>query len=372
MDFKKDDKIAVILAEKFSGELSSEQQALLDEWLESSPDNKTLHDEFMAGKTVSEYHNIASGINKVRGLRKIDRGIRRAKIRRITKWSASAAAVIAAVGVFSLSLIDKDRKDRNEILNTVNTVGHIAIMHIDDREPVLLTDAHDGSAWHKHITAEKESPGIETIRIETPRGAEYKVDLPDGTIVWLNSESSIEYPKEFTENRRSVRLSGEAYFEVVRDEQKQFVVENGNAKIVVLGTSFNVTAYDSDETITATLVSGSVEVITPHTNTRLTPRDQVIVNRTTGNINVRQVNTEIYTSWTTNVMEFKDMRLADVCTRLTRWYNVDFEFEGGSGEELFTGGTWKDVPLGDFLTKIEQVIDVVFRVKNGKIVVSTR
>ena len=194
-----------------------------------------------------------------------------------------------------------------------------------------------------------------------------KIRLEDGTTVWLNSESSLIYPEKFTGDKRAVRLSGEGYFEVARDEKKPFIVSVTDMEIKVLGTKFNVTAYQDEKMTTTTLISGAVEVVTPHRSVQLQPGKQAMVQEGGDDITVLEVDVELATSWTAGIFKFDKMALTDICTRLSRWYDIDFVFEGETGKEKFTGGTWKYVPLKDFLSKIERVTNVLFLFENNTV-----
>ena len=158
--------------------------------------------------------------------------------------------------------------------------------------------------------------------------------------MWLNSESSLIYPEKFTGDKRAVRLSGEGYFEVARDEKKPFIVSVTDMEIKVLGTKFNVTAYQDEKMTTTTLISGAVEVVTPHRSVQLQPGKQAMVQEGGDDITVLEVDVELATSWTAGIFKFDKMALTDICTRLSRWYDIDFVFEGETGKEKFTGGTW--------------------------------
>lgn len=366
MDFRKEDKIAELLAKSISGGITSEEQAVLDEWAARAAANKSVYDEAAEGVLVGNYDRAAAGIDKAGEQAAINArigGRRRSRLaRRLAGATAAAAVLVGAI----IILWNVGRTD-DKLTRVPAYENHMAVITIGNTEPVYLTDNENELEWRGVAEAAPASE-MYVVKIAIPRGSEYKIRLSDGTLVWLNSETTIEYPKEFTGDKRNVRLTGEAYFEVARDEERPFSVTLANAEVRVLGTSFNVSAYPSDDTTLATLVSGSVEVAAGKNTVRLTPGSQAAVS-TTGAITTREVNTALYTSWTQGFFEFDGMRLYDICAQLSRWYDVEFEFEGDSGYEQFAGAVWKYKPLNEFLEKIGRVTDVAFSYRDGKVTV---
>ncbi len=166
--------------------------------------------------------------------------------------------------------------------------------------------------------------GAHTTVVSIPYGQVYKVILNDGTEVWLNADSRLEFPSRFVGKRRVVKLEGEAYFHVARDEEKPFVIKTKKLTTQVLGTEFNVKTYkDSDAHVT--LVNGSVKVEIPEMgkDVLLTPGEDITY---TGNeIQIKKVDTNYYTQWRDGYFYFDDVTLADILYEVGRWYNVTIE-----------------------------------------------
>lgn len=358
--------IARLIAKKHTeAGLTPDEERRLDDWLKS-PDNKAYYDNYPQTLASGEYVRITARHDTAEGWRALKRSVtaRRLRVRRL-----AVAASVAVVAVVSFLLVSPDSGHplpeieagyQHAVLSIISP-GADGIVDFELQETAEETD------WQRYVRetgATQEEPPV--VKISVPRGGEYKLRLGDGSVVWLNSESALEYPAAFTGTRREVKLTGEAYFEVAKDDGVPFVVAAKGAEIVVTGTSFNVAAYEADDALTATLVSGSVNVVAGGQVVGLTPGKQAVVPGA-GGISVTDVDADLYTSWTRGVFEFDDMRLRDICERLARWYDVEFVFDGGSGEEKFSGGTWKYVPLNEFLENIELVTDVRFRHKGGKI-----
>lgn len=211
------------------------------------------------------------------------------------------------------------------------------------------------------------------VVLETRRGREYKVALSDGTQVWVNSQTTLEYPEHFTGRERRVRLSGEAYFDVAHDDGRPFIVETQYARIRVLGTAFNVSAYPADHRTVTTLVAGRVEVTAGDQTVEIAPDQQAIAGRDS-TVEVVGVDAAGCAAWASGTFRFENMPLEEVCTKLARWYDADlqFEFAEGTAQERFTGGTWKYVPLEDFLNVIEQATDLAFSIEGERVTVNRR
>lgn len=164
-------------------------------------------------------------------------------------------------------------------------------------------------------------------KLSTPRGMDFKVILPDGSEVWLNAESSLEFPAAFTEKERRVNLTGEAYFKVAHNEQCPFIVSSEQMQVRVLGTEFNFKSYSS-ETSHVSLINGSVEVFTPnatHPNTTLKPGQDAWID-SSGRIQVREVDTYSVCQWINGFFYFDNHPLVDILRELGRWYNLGVIF----------------------------------------------
>lgn len=174
-------------------------------------------------------------------------------------------------------------------------------------------------------TQAKESYVCQNI-VSIPRGNVYKITLNDGTEVWLNASSKLFFPTRFTGNSRTVKLEGEAYFKVSKDEQHPFIIQTGNLKTEVLGTEFNVKAYPKSETH-VTLVNGSVKVHLPQTQEPilLHPGDDICC--TNDHYSIQQVDINYYTQWMEGYFYYDDVLLTDILKDLGRWYNITVAME---------------------------------------------
>lgn len=203
--------------------------------------------------------------------------------------------------------------------------------------------------------------------IVTPKGGQYRVILPDGSKVYLNSASSLHFPTRFAGNERSVTLTGEAYFEIAKNADMPFTVKLKHGEIKVLGTHFNVKAYEEERIIKTTLLEGAVKVISETTGEVLKPGQQAQL--TESGLNVENVDAAATASWKDGIFEFNGTDVKEVMQQLGRWYNVDIEYEGTIENKTFTGQLPKSVSASRMLKIIEQTGGVHFKITDKKIIV---
>ncbi len=202
----------------------------------------------------------------------------------------------------------------------------------------------------------------------TPRGGQYKVQLPDGTDVWLNAESAIVYPTAFTGDQRKVKVTGEAYFEVARQAGKPFVVDvDGKAVVEVLGTHFNISAYADEKQIQTTLLEGSVRILHHREMAVLRPGQQAQL----ANLEINVINNpdlETVMAWRNGVFHFNNARLDEVLRQLARWYDLDIVYEKEIPGIVFKGDLKKDLNLSQALIILSQ-LGVHFNIEGKKLIV---
>ena len=206
--------------------------------------------------------------------------------------------------------------------------------------------------------------------LRIPRGGEYTLVLADGTTVYLNAESELRYPVKFSGERRKVYLRGEAYFDVVRDEQKPFTVEARGVEVLVLGTSFGVRAYEGEENVLTTLVQGRVDVSAEGQRVKLIPGQQADFNRESERLTVAEVDVELYVGWKDGRLVFDNQPLSVILDELGRWYSFDVTY---ANEELkripYSVNIKKHEDIAHVLKFIERTGKVKFEINENKIVV---
>lgn len=202
-------------------------------------------------------------------------------------------------------------------------------------------------------SAGKPDGEIQYNTLVNPRGSKViNMVLTDGTKVWLNAGSSLVYPVIFAGNKREVAVTGEAYFEVTHDNSKQFIVHKGSMDVVVMGTHFNVNAFeDDDDNIKVTLLEGSVNVKNGSSNGFLNPGEQALVHKEIKI--VRDVNIEKVMAWKNGYFQFDKSSLQSVLKQVARWYDIEVIYEGTNRHREFVGEIERDLNLAEMLSILE-------------------
>lgn len=302
------------------------------------------------------------------------------------KWWRYAAVIVLLLGTGVFFLL----KNNQSATDTTGPVAQVtakdiqpgkdgAILTLDDGSTVVLDSMGNGLVTMQNGTKVMmkngqlvydagQSPATEVgyNTIATPKGRQFQLVLPDGSKVWLNAASSIRYPTVFTGTQRKVEITGEAYFEVARNEALPFIVSiNKETEVQVLGTHFNINSYDNEESINTTLLEGSVRVKNKGGDMILKPGQQAKVS---GNEKMRLMNgvdIEKVMAWKNGVFNFEDASLQEVMRQLERWYDIDVVYEKNIPKLEFFGKMGKDLPLSAVLRGLEKS-NVHFRVEDGK------
>jgi ferric-dicitrate binding protein FerR (iron transport regulator) len=206
--------------------------------------------------------------------------------------------------------------------------------------------------------------------VSTPRGGQYQIILPDGSHVWLNSASSIRFPTQFTEGHRTVQLSGEGYFEVVKDKARPFVVSVNDMQVKVLGTHFNIMAYTDEEAIKTTLLQGSVAVEKGTLRQVIVPGQQASLKKGTGQLDVSNANIDEVIAWKDGKFRFEEMDIYAIMRQIGRWYDVRITYAGDLSDIRLSGVVPRKRYASELLNALEMTKRVHFEMDGDRIVVS--
>ena len=316
----------------------------------------------------------------------LEKSIYDQKSRRMTlRWSI-AASIILLVGLFVGRTINgvRDMHEEQELAKNVMQPGtsKAILMMADGKEVVLeqgqnlnilLNERVRVATSNRGIVYEEHGKGVVTEeynKLTTPIGGEYSLVLSDGTKVFLNADSELKYPVEFSDGKRIVDLKGEAYFEVHKDSLRPFVVRMNGAEVTVLGTSFNVNTYGDDGQIYTTLVNGSVRVSSVKNGQAevLKPGMQSVMDVQSGQLTVREVDVEPYVAWREGRFVFRAMTLDLIMRQLQRWYDFEVFYQNPELKDYeFRGVIKRDMDLDKVLSVIKVTTNVDFEVK-GKVI----
>lgn len=204
--------------------------------------------------------------------------------------------------------------------------------------------------------------------VHVKNGEHKRIILPDGTSVTLNAGSYLRYPREFITDVRRIEMNGEAFFEVTRDEEKPFLIHTKDADVKVLGTSFNVKAFDMDEQLTVSVQTGKVQVDLPEAMMRLLPDEQFVMDKTKGEFQKRNEDARLSTVWIKGGLYFNRTPIRTVVNELVRMYNRTIEFAPGAEYDDYIYGEHDNKGLEAVLKSIQYSTDIKYRIENDKIV----
>jgi len=317
---------------------------------------------------------------------------REIKHKRTFLWTAPGMAAALAIIISSIALFYYLKKnDIHQVRYTaVHTPvrkivpgGNKAVLILADGSSILLDSAKNGMLTTQnnvHIYKLKngqlfyEAAGSKSSAekklafntIVTPRGGQYQVILPDGSKVWLNSESELRYPEQFVGNQRAVELSGEAYFEVAKDKKRPFKISVNHMQVEVLGTHFNIMGYKDEAATKTTLLEGSVRIIKGPSQKMIVPGEQATVAE---HIDIASVNTEEAIEWKKGNFNFSHEKLGNIMRKIARWYDIEVDYQGKTTNATFVGTIPQSKNIEEVLKYLELTGLVHFKVNERRITV---
>ncbi len=229
---------------------------------------------------------------------------------------------------------------------------------------IIILAFGTGLVFRPSSKIEKIETDIRYSEIRVPFGQMSQVVLSDGTKIWLNSGTTIRYPEQFAADSRSVTINGEAYFEVAKMAHKPFTVNSSDLKIEVLGTSFNISAYQEDQESAVTLVEGKVNAqsLDGKSMINLIPGQLATKNKNNSNIAIKEVDTNFYKAWIEGRIFFDDEPLGQIANKLDRWFNVKITFDNEKlKSHRFTGTILKNKPVDQIMQALELLAPIKFK-----------
>lgn len=308
---------------------------------------------------------------------------------RFRKWQV-AASVILFLSLIGITYMTTNRKNKQldtglvkeqPVKNDIIPGGSRAVLTLGDNSQIILDDVKNGMIAEQgrtsilktgdgQIAYNAEDGTDETVAyntLTTPVAGQYKLALPDGSIVWLNASSSLHFPARFSARERRVRLTGEGYFEVKHNEAWPFIVEVEGMEVHDLGTEFNINAYPDETGIQTTLVNGLASVKNAGETVVLQPGKAAIVNAE--NTSVKNVDIAITTAWKNGMFLFKDTDIKTIMRQVARWYDAEINYKGNV-PDLFNGEIPRSVNVSELLKLLELTNRVHFVIEGKKITVT--
>jgi ferric-dicitrate binding protein FerR (iron transport regulator) len=398
------------LIEKFLDEqLTGVEQNELDQWVNSSPHNRALFERVTNAQQLFDTTKdaIAADEKIAAKLREMHPELlvagagtgsvvymRRSRWRRLIPATAAAVALASVVGLGYMWMhgnhSNKVAQTQQQTSVTDKAPGKDgAILKLSNGEEIVLDDAANGTLaqqGHTRITkqggllaynGDEKNKEVLYNTLSTPRARQFQLVLPDGSHVWLNAASSIKFPASFSANERRVEITGEAYFEVVKNAAQPFRVMYTTAAregtIEVLGTHFNVNAYNDEAAVKTTLIEGRVRIANgPSTGNReviLKPGQQAQVKNDQITV-VEKADVNAALAWKNGLIVFNGADIKEVLRQVSRWYDVDFVYQGNIQVPEFYGEIPRTVNLADVLKIIEMNSKLKFTINGNKVTVA--
>ena len=229
-----------------------------------------------------------------------------------------------------------------------------------------------GIGWFsRFFYSDHEFPNeVALQKVSATKGQIKEVFLADGTHVWLNSDSEILFPGRFSKNNRTVKLEGEAFFEVTANEEKPFLIKTKNHTVKVVGTRFNICEYPESNIIETTLEKGKVKILSGNIIKDLFPGEQLSFNTETSEVRISKVDLEIYTTWKDGRYVFNDEPIDKIFTIIERWWDVKIDYPEKMKSERITGVLRKYKPVEQHLQVIKQLTAIDYQINNDQILVT--
>ncbi|WP_257670937.1 FecR family protein [Parapedobacter tibetensis] len=361
-----------LLKKYLAGNCTEEEKAVLETWylqrnLEEFPD-------------LNEADRLQD-MEEVRlALEKAYNPVRRMKPRHRLARVVAAAMVLLAAGIVLYVYMQKDAGTPQlpaRYANDVDPGGNKAVLTLADGKTINLSSDKEGimvsggalTYDDGTVLPENTPEGIsQYVALTTPVGGQYRVVLPDGSKVWLNAASTLRYPTRFTAKERKVEVSGEAYFEVAHDKAVPFKVNTQGQTIEVLGTHFNVSAYQDEPITKTTLLEGSVRITTQDRSEYLVPGQQAQVNSRHLTI-TDDADMDEVVSWKNGYFKFNG-NIEGIMTKVARWYNVEVVYqEGVDLHQTFSGELSRARKLSTLLELMEITGNVHFKIEGKRVTV---
>lgn len=313
---------------------------------------------------------------------------------KMRRWLYAAAAAVLLFVAVGIQFINSNKKRQsNQVVAVTNNItkkdigpgSDKAVLTLANGKKITLGDAQNGVLSKQGNAAiSKSGNGIviensneskkseadnamNTIAI--PRSGKYNITLADGTRVWLNSASALSFPATFTGTERKVALTGEAYFEVAKNKTMPFKIDvNGKQVVEVLGTHFNISAYTDEQSISTTLLEGSVKINYRNRSTLIKPGQMAVSDQDKG-VTVKPANIEEVMAWKNDSFIFNNESITSIMKKISRWYDVDVVFKGDMTNINFYGNFSRSKGLASLLKNIELVNKVRFVTEERRVTV---
>ncbi|TCD04236.1 FecR family protein [Pedobacter frigidisoli] len=355
------DELSQLLIKYNNQTATPDEKRVVEDWYDRVNDTQPTieHEDYFTIKNKifeKVKHQLASNAEPVRKNKlKLFRNV----------FLRAAILLLALVGVSYYFITRTDSKIFDDHLVSTKTHikpgGNNATLLLADGSQVILNEAVDGQIANQpgvKITKTKSGELIYSFiddantqevkynTVTTPRGGQYHLILVDGTNVWLNANSSIKFPTVFATDNRKVEVTGEVYLEVSKNKLKPFFVSTNQSEIKVLGTHFNINAYDEEEYQRTTLLEGSIEITKGNVKQVLLPKQQANISKYSNVIKLKEIeDLDAIIAWKNGYFQFEKADLKSVMRQISRWYDTDVSYNGQIPNKEYSGKVPRNVEV---------------------------
>ena len=385
------DRLTYLLAKYRANDVTAAEVEELSAWLQSAGSqelfSEVVADEMGMYDGPGEDARFANMAQKAVG---IDKEIewepvpQKGRVVRAWVWAAASVLIILLGGIYWWKSNQRMGTSQASIQPASNIIAPGktgAILTLADGRQIVLDSVRNGliasqpganvQLQNGAITYETQNEPADAMvynTMSTPKGRQFQVTLPDGTKAWLNAGSTLRYPTRFSGSARQVEVHGEVYFEVTKNASMPFKVRVADkAEVQVLGTHFNINAYDNEQSINTTLLEGSVKVKAGASELLLRPGQQAQLGKEqNAHLKVsKDVNIDKVMAWKSGLFNFEGATLEEVMKQLERWYNIEVVYVGQPPVTRFVGEMEMNMPLNDLLGMLSEM-KVHFRIEAGR------
>lgn len=382
---------AALMRKFLLGEANEAERKELEKRLAECPDLKKVYEQLQNGETLKaafgEYKDYSSKKAYQSFLQKIGRMEKKERKPSISRvwWYAAAAVIVLAVGLsFYMSNFYSAVEEKRVLIQPGTQQAQLtlpdgSIIDVDKKEVNVVVDgvqvkykkgvlSYQPTVTTQHEEESTEEKPVKSNELVIPRGGENTVILADGTTVHLNAGSKLTYPVRFAGKRRVVALEGEAYFDVVKDETRPFIVQTHLGEVTVLGTAFNINAY-TDASVYTTLVHGKVQFSSSNIGTIiLSPGEQAVVSA--NGSEKRMVDLDEYVGWVDGRYVFNNRPLGEIMQTFERWYDIQVYYETPHLRDITYSGSLKRYgTINSFLDALELTGDLTYKISGRNILI---
>jgi transmembrane sensor len=375
-------RTAYLIAGYIQSTLTEEEHDELDKWVAAKKENLLLFEELTDDKNIASTIEWYKNLDAEKALGKVKERIvfskqRPLKTSKIWIYSVAASIILLIGGYFAFFNKPTHRGTvaNSNALNDVLPGSDKAILSIAGSKPIVLDTIREAYLKELGITRKEgkliyqdPNTNAELHSLIIPRKGKYQLQLNDGTKVWLNSESSINFPTVFKGNERRVKVTGEVYIEVAKDT-RPFIANVNGIEIKALGTEFSINAYTNEPGLSTTLIEGSVRISAPDNEVILKPNQRADLDNK-GEFKVSDVDVSSIIAWKNNQFKFEGQLIQPIMRQVERWYDVEVVYKDEVPTHHFHFTIPRDEPLSGLLKILEGTGRVHFKIEGNKVIVS--